>query len=193
MVRSVTPSETGPGSAKTPHPRTKPEILAALEKNAQTIEAFFSTIPDPAFFDGDSDRWGPGHHLVHLTQASVAMERALRSRGLPEHPTAKSRSYAEVRDAAAATLTAAPREKLLAMGRIVMIEGGARAPDILNAFVHASAQLREAATPWTEDEMDRDAVTHPLMGLLTVREMLLFFVVHERHHLRGVRARLGAA
>jgi hypothetical protein len=28
------------------------------------------------------------------------------------------------------------------------------------------------------------------MGELTVREMLLFFVVHERHHLKSVRARV---
>jgi hypothetical protein len=28
------------------------------------------------------------------------------------------------------------------------------------------------------------------MGELTVREMLLFFVLHERHHLRIVRARI---
>jgi len=30
------------------------------------------------------------------------------------------------------------------------------------------------------------------MGELTVREMLLFFVVHERHHLKLVRTRLEA-
>ena len=28
------------------------------------------------------------------------------------------------------------------------------------------------------------------MGELTVREMLLFFIVHERHHLKIVRTRL---
>jgi hypothetical protein len=79
MVLAVTPSETGPGSGRAGHPRTKPEILTALESNARTLATFFSALPAPVFFDGDSDHWGPGHHLVHLTQASVAMERALRS------------------------------------------------------------------------------------------------------------------
>jgi hypothetical protein len=38
--------------------------------------------------------------------------------------------------------------------------------------------------------MDRHAIIHPLLGELTVREMLMFFVVHERHHLKSVRARV---
>jgi hypothetical protein len=33
---------------------------------------------------------------------------------------------------------------------------------------------------------------HPLIGALTVREMLLFCVFHERHHLKVVRGRLEA-
>jgi uncharacterized damage-inducible protein DinB len=33
---------------------------------------------------------------------------------------------------------------------------------------------------------------HPLMGPLTVREMLFFFVVHEQHHRKGVLRRLEA-
>jgi uncharacterized damage-inducible protein DinB len=51
-------------------------------------------------------------------------------------------------------------------------------------------RLRDAATAWTEEALDRHALIHPLMGPLTVREMLLFFVVHERHHLRSVRDKL---
>lgn len=120
------------------------------------------------------------------------MERALQSAALPAHPTAQSRSYAEVRDAGAAALVATAKGKLLTMGRTVVIEAGSSTADIVSAFVHASVLMREATTPWTEDAMDRRAVTHPLIGMLTVREMLLFFVVHERHHLRGVQARVGA-
>lgn len=174
------------------HPGTKAEILAALESNARTIESFFATIPERAFFDGSSDQWSPAHHLVHLTRGSVAMERALRSGTLPLHPTGRSRSYVEVRDAAAADLDSASRDTLLTMGRMVVVEPGVRAADVLGAFLEASARLRNAAGPWTEEAMDGHAVTHPLMGALTVREMLLFFVVHERHHLRGVQRRLAA-
>ena len=53
-----------------------------------------------------------------------------------------------------------------------------------------SRDLREALTGWTEENLDRRAMRHPLIGPMTVREMLLFVVVHERHHLRIVSERL---
>lgn len=172
-----------------PHPATRLEILAALESNAQTIVAFFSSLPDRLVLEGDPDHWGPAHHLVHLTRASVSMERALRSGTLPLHPTARSRTYAEVRDVAATSLAGAPKDRLLEMGRAVVIAPGARLADIVNAFASADAAMRAAASTWAEDALDRHALAHPLMGELTVREMLLFFIVHERHHLKIVRTR----
>jgi DinB family protein len=173
-----------------PHPATKPEIIAALESNARTIVEFFSSLSDRQAFDGNADHWGPAHHLVHLTKSSVAVERALRSGALPLHPTTRSRTYAEVRDAAATSLADTPKDRLLEMGRTVVIPSGAGVTDITNAFAGASAALRAAAETWAEDALDRHSLVHPLIGEMTVREMLLFFVVHERHHLKIVRTRL---
>ena len=171
------------------HPVTKLEIIEALESNARSVTEFFSGIPDRLFFDGDPDHWSPAHHLAHLTQASNSVEPALRSETLPLHPAARSRTYAEVRDAAAASVAATPKDRLLEMGRKVVIARGLTREDIVNAFASASAKVRTAAEAWSEDALDRHALRHPLIGQLTVREMLLFFVVHERHHLKIVRVR----
>lgn len=174
-----------------PHPVSKLEIIAALESNAEFSARFFSNLPDSMMFDGDLDHWSPAHHLVHLTQASISVERALRSGKLPSHPTARSRTYAEVRDAATASLAATPKDRLLEMGRRAVIAPGTTKQEIVEGFTTASARLRAAAAEWTEDALDRHALVHPLMGELTVREMLLFFVVHERHHFKSVRTRVG--
>jgi len=175
-----------------PHPSTKAEILAALESNAQGIAQFFSSQPDSMIFTGDLEHWGPAHHLVHLTRASDAVQRALRSRTLPPHPTGRSRTYAAVRDHATASLGATSKERLLEMGRVVVIAPDVSRDDLVKAFVTASEELRAAAAEWSEEALDRYSLIHPLMGELTVREMLLFFVVHERHHLKLVRTRLEA-
>jgi len=173
-----------------PHPVTKLEILAALESNASSLADLFAAAPDARLFAGDSEHWGPAHHLLHLTRTSLAIQRGLGSPSLPAHSTARSRTYAEVRDAAAASLTAAPKERLLEMGRVVVVEPGARREDIVKAFLAASGELRSAAARWDEQELDRHAMKHPLLGELTVREMLFFCVFHERHHAKGVRAQL---
>jgi len=172
------------------HPVTKLEILAALESNASSLADLFAAVPDARMFAGDSDHWSPAHHLVHLTRSSLAIRRGLGSEALPPHSTARSRAYAEVRDAAAASLSAAPKDRLLEMGRVVVVEPGARRDDLVSAFLAASAELRAAAAAWDEQALDRHAMKHPLLGELTVREMLFFCVFHERHHAKGVRARL---
>ena len=171
------------------HPRTQPEILAALEANARTIADYFAALPAEVFFAGDSDHWGPGLHLAHITRTSRQITGGLRSGALPVHPTAISRSYAEVRDAAAASLVEASKDTLLTMGRKVRIEEGSTQGQVVEAFLAAGVTLREAIGEWSDEAMDRHAMPHPLMGVLTVREMLLFAVVHERHHLRRVQDR----
>ena len=172
------------------HPQTQTEILTALESNATTIVDFYSAQPEAKLYGGDSEHWGPLHHLVHLTRTSTAIQRGLRSQSLPVHPTGRSRLYAEVRDAGAASLVATPKEKLLDMGRVVEVAPGAKRAQLVNEYSRASANLRTAAAEWAEADLDLRAMPHPLIGLLTVREMLLFCVFHERHHLKQVRTRL---
>ena len=75
------------------------------------------------------------------------------------------------------------------MGRTVVIAPGTSREQVIEAFERASAEFRAAAAAWNEDELDREALGHPLLGEMTVREMLFFFVVHERHHLRLVQKR----
>ena len=173
-------------------PSTHSEIIAALESNAAAIRDFFTSVPDAAFFDGDSDRWAPAHHLAHLTQSSHSLQRALNFGTLPAHPSGRSRSYGEMIAATAASLGSTPKDRLLELGRTVVISSGVGRADIVVAFESTSAGLRAAARSWDENALDRYTLEHPLIGALTVREMLFFTVFHERHHLKSVRTRIGS-
>jgi hypothetical protein len=176
-----------------PSPVTKADILAALQSNAETITGYFAGIPDARLFDGDPDHWSPAHHLMHLARSSAMVGRALRAGGLRAHPTSRSRPYGEVLGAAASSVAATPRATLLEMGRVVVVEPGTRRADVIAAFERASAELRTVAAEWSEDALDRHALQHPLIGEMTVREMLYFTAFHERHHLRLVKNREEAA
>ena len=171
-------------------PTTKAEILAALESNQDAIVTYFSAQAEAVLFTGDPERWGPAHHLQHLAQTSQAIGRGLRKSELPLHPSGHSRGYGELIGAATAALQAAPRETLLERGRTVIVSPNTSRPELVETYRAASADLRAAAAVWRDDELDRRALPHPYLGALTVREMLLFCVFHERHHLRSVRKRL---
>jgi len=173
------------------HPTNKAEILAALESNLEAIESFFTMQPDNALFTGDPEHWGPAHHLHHLTLTSRAITRGLRKNDLPPHSDGRSRGYGELIGAAATALRSAPKDALLERGKAVVIEPGTTTAVLVADYRAASADLRAAAAGWSDDDLDRRALPHPYLGALTVREMLLFCVFHERHHLKQLRHRLG--
>jgi uncharacterized damage-inducible protein DinB len=55
------------------------------------------------------------------------------------------------------------------------------------------AQLTSSIQEWSEDALDRRRLPHPLLGPITVREMLFFALYHNRHHLEGVQRRAGSS
>lgn len=170
-------------------PSTKADILSALESNAESLRTLFSGRLDEAIFTGDPEHWGPAHHLLHLTMTSRAIARGLRSSRLPPHSTGRSRGYAELIAAASGSVGVAPKQVLLERGRIVVVPPGATRDGLMDDYLRAGGELRGAAEAWPEEELDRRAMTHPFLGEVTVREMLLFCVFHERHHERLVRTR----
>jgi hypothetical protein len=55
---------------------------------------------------------------------------------------------------------------------------------------HAAVTALVAAVgSWSEIQADRLRLPHPLLGKLTVREMLLFTLYHNRHHVQVVDRR----
>ncbi len=50
--------------------------------------------------------------------------------------------------------------------------------------------LTAALGNWTEDELDKYICPHPVLGNLTVREMLYFTIFHAQHHAGSVEKML---
>src|SRR5205085_9036073 len=134
---------------------TRAEIVDVIRSDARSIAEFFASIAGAAFFDGDSERWSPAHHLVHLTQANAAIATGLGSDTLPEHAPGTSRSYAEVRDAASSSLGAAPKDRLREMGRKVTLPDDATQPVIVEQFTASSVALCAAVEAIADATLDR--------------------------------------
>ena len=64
-----------------------------------------------------------------------------------------------------------------------------RRNEILTRWSAATVSLTNAARTWDEAALDRGQLPHPLLGPLTIREMLAFTVYHTEHHLRRVAER----
>lgn len=175
-------------------PHSLPDILAALESNAHEIEAYFGSLPRHVFFSGDDADWGPAHHLSHLTLAHKRVGKGLADpESLPPHQRGRSRTLDEMRAAYESRMAQVPPEQLRQNPLPPKLAEEASQRDVIREFVTASARLRTAAAGWSEGDCDARAMPHPFMGWVSTREMLLFFVFHDRMHHEGVRRRFGEA
>ncbi len=54
--------------------------------------------------------------------------------------------------------------------------------DLLRQWETVCEEFIEELSEWTEADLDAYQVPHPLIGMLTMREMVMFSVYHCRHH-----------
>jgi len=54
--------------------------------------------------------------------------------------------------------------------------------ELLQQWSKASTELVETAGKWNESDLDVYLLPHPLIGKLTIREMLFFTIYHNLRH-----------
>ena len=64
---------------------------------------------------------------------------------------------------------------------------------IMDDFVAGNQELRKALARWTERKLDSVLLPHPLVGHVTVREMVFFALYHQQHHIAVVQGRFTAS
>ena len=179
-------------------PFTAAQIADALVALEDESHAFFATLPAATFFAPQGDRWSPSEHARHLTKSVGAVAKGLAAPrivirllyGLHHGP---SRDLATVqtvyrerlaKGASAGGFAPEPRPVPadLTAGRAATLE----------RFRGAGADLRRALATWPEPALDRLHMPHPLLGKLSVREMCLFTLYHNAHHVRLAASQVAA-
>jgi hypothetical protein len=167
----------------------KDEILIILKQNYGSFTDYISVLSCENFLCQMQDKWTPGQQLRHLIQ-SVKPVRQIT--GLPKFlpvliwgkANRKSRSYEE--------LIYKYQEKL---------SGGGRAPSrfipkkvtwdekeiLIQSLNNEVKKLIKNMKSFSEEDLDRIILPHPLLGKLTVREMLYFTSYHVLHHQTGIQ------
>ena len=173
-------------------PYRKDELIAALRQMNTAIVAYFSALPSERFFAGSEDVWSAAHHLQHLTQSNKPVAMGL---GVPKmlrkivalgKSPQTSRSYSEIRELYRAALATG---KVQATGRYAPRLETQHQPSIIQTFTEAAESVAASTEKWSEDNLDEYAMPHPVLGQLSVREILFFTLYHNSHHLEGVRGK----
>jgi hypothetical protein len=178
-------------------PRTRTEILEALGHVQAEVASYFGSL-GAEFNQRTGDAWTPAEHLKHLVTSVNAVARGLAAPKLLlrlrfGRARAPSRSYAQVREAYRAALAAGGKASgaFVPPPEVVPAEdAGRRRAEILARWDRANVRLRGALERWTEPQLDRILMPHPLLGRLTTREMLFFTLYHNQHHVTAAQRRL---
>ena len=170
----------------------------SLKSEEREVAEFFRLLSPEEFVLRVGDAWTPAEHLQHLSTAVSAVARGLsispwilRLRfGRADRP---SRSFVEVRDDYRERLARGGR----ASGRFVPPredlspdEITSRQAQLLARWQRVSSRLTASLDRWSDDNLDRIRLPHPILGKITAREMVYFVIYHGHHHIAAAKSRL---
>jgi DinB superfamily len=165
------------------------ELMTALKDSNQRVTNWFTEIPVADFFTRHGEVWSPSDNLDHLIKSHKPIAKALK---LPKFtlkamfgkPAKLSITYQELckiyRDELAKGAQASGR--YLPDQENPNENSEQRKKELLDQFSKGSAELVSVAEKWEEDELDGYLLPHPLIGKLTIREMLFFTIYHNLRH-----------
>jgi hypothetical protein len=180
-------------------PVTREEIARELDRLHRESVVFYATLPTEMFVAAQGNRWSPADHVRHLTKSMRALNRGLR---LPlivlwwkfGRAAAPSRDYDSVVAAYRKRLeTFDGRNNPFAPTASVATDQQSWREEVMRYHETAVRELIRNSLRLSEKSLDKYQVPHPLLGKMTIREMLFFMLYHNLHHVRLVASRLVAA
>jgi len=178
-------------------PQTRDDILLALERQEAESSAYWSAFDTASFFQPIGTSWSPADTVRHLTKSNRPVVKALKTPKLVLRFTfGKSRRpsvpYEDLCTRYRGLLAAGGQAGRFAPSSHTESDPEAWRHSILLTYGQILRELREAVAHWPEKKLDQLQLPHPLLGKLTIREMLFFTLYHQRHHVGVVQRNLQA-
>lgn len=168
----------------------KPEIQKQISEHHTAFVQTLKQLSDEAFLFTKDGKWSAGQQLDHIIKSISPVIMVF---GLPKfiprllygHPNRASRSYEQVvadyehllKNGAKATGKYIPREVPIKF-RQRRMEKLKKATELLAKNINA----------YSEEQLDHYQVPHPLLGKMTIRELLYFTIYHVQIHNQSVKA-----
>lgn len=167
----------------------KHELLTAFIKNHQDVIQYIDGLDNIEFAYKRIDKWSAGQQLEHILQTISIFPKILFSKeyilekfGTINRPTW---SYETVLDNYSKTSLKAP-ERFLPKGEVSMNQKAS----IISTINETLTQIKQMLEPYTEEEFDTLTLPHPLLGIMTIREMFYLMSYHPLHHQKQIQEQL---
>ncbi len=170
--------------------KSKPAIIDGLDQVFEKVIRYVEAQPDYLFEASEAEgKWTTGQQLEHLTKSVTPIILGLSGPAI----ILKFRFGTISRDEMS-------YDELLALYHQKLEEGGKSSypyipdpvpisakPTVLQTFERKGEKLLKLIDRWTEGEISTIGAKHPLLGLLSIRELLYFTEFHTLHHLVSIK------
>jgi len=169
----------------------KGQIIEQLNNQSKELTDWFEAQSSERLEFGPDEAWKAGQHLLHLIKSTKPLTKGLAfprlvlrfKFGRVKQP---SRDY----EGKIAFYQDGLKKGGRATGGYVPRETKAVEKDkMIDRFKGEIDGLIKAIECWNDSKLDKAQLPHPLLGNLTVREMLYFTIYHMEHHLNILKER----
>jgi hypothetical protein len=180
-------------------PKSREQLLAELRRVGAECDAYWNRLPEREFLAPLGPAWSPADNVRHLLKSSRPVALALRLprfllRLLFGRASRPSRPFEQLRaDYRAALAAGAGAGPFAPRPQPAPVDPEGWRAGLMRRRARAWADLVAQAERWNEADLEACRLPHPLLGKLTVREMLLFTLYHEVHHVGNVARRTAGA
>ena len=177
---------------------SRAEVIDALRRAESEGDAYWNAFPLDEFFAPIGEAWSPAENVRHLTKsirpvATVLATPRVVLRVMFGRPRRASLPFDELRVRYEGLLAEGATAGRFAPSAQEEADHAAWRTRIMSERRAAQEHLLAAIERWSEAQLDGYQLPHPLLGKLTVREMLLFTAYHQSHHIGVVQKRKAAA
>jgi len=175
------------------NPRSKTEILSALEDVAEKVESYYSSLSPEQFFHDGLGGWSAAQNLSHITfigSLAVYLFGLPRFLFIPFGKQTKQRDFVTLKN------------DYLSSDKTIYI--GPLAPSSIAPPLDAKNVIQTMTSDWRkvyrdlnlaiqsipEEDMDNFSLPHPSMGMLSLREMIYVIIIHPIHHTYKVEQKM---
>lgn len=167
---------------------TKPEIFQKLSEGFSIIEETMRKINDVDFYVRKNNKWSIAENCKHLSLSVKPLNMAF---SLPNFAllffgklNRPGRNYEEMvleyhqklAEGAVATPQFIPKE--------ISVENTKE--DLIQEFKKINDLFLIKVESFEEEDLDKYLIPHPVLGKLTIREMLYFTICHTLHHHKAI-------
>jgi hypothetical protein len=163
----------------------KPQIISALNEKVNAFTDYIVPLNEEQFVSTPNGKWSAGQNLDHLIRAIRPLQLAY---GLPKfvltilfgRTNRPSRTYDELVTKYKAKLAAGGKASRPFIPPTINFE---RKNELIKKYAEQKQKLITKIEKQSETDLDKYILPHPLLGKVTLREMLYFTIHHNEHHL----------